>query len=95
MICTNEAAHGGAYGMTNRLILVEMACDEEARIWYVAHSSLAGLSAEPSTVDALIERPLGMIVDLAEENGPDGDPQEVAIRVVASRTQRIALQQPA
>lgn len=81
----------GDRAMPSRLILVKVAHDDEAGVWYVEHSSLPGISAEAPTVEALIERLPGIVVDLIEENGFEGDPGEVAIEVVASHTQRVVL----
>lgn len=85
----------GPNPMPSRLILIKVAYDDEADVWYVDHSSLAGLSAEAPTVDDLIKRLPGMIIDLIEENGFDGDPGEVALEVVASHAQRIPLHEAA
>lgn len=35
---------------------VHLAFDEEARVWYVAHSDIPGLSLEAATASALVER---------------------------------------
>lgn len=44
-------------------LLVHLAYDEEAKVWYVAHSDIPGLSLEADTPHALIAR----IEECAEE----------------------------
>lgn len=78
--------------MRSRLVLIKAAFDDEADVWYVEHSSLPGLAAEASSLDALIARLPGMVADLIEENGFEGEAvEEVALEVVASHGQRVPL----
>ncbi|WP_372426236.1 DUF1902 domain-containing protein [Salinarimonas chemoclinalis] len=78
--------------MASRLVLVKAVFDDEADVWYVEHSSLPGLAAEATSLDALIARLPGMVADLIEENGFEGGAvEEVALEVVASHGQRVAL----
>jgi predicted RNase H-like HicB family nuclease len=56
----------------NRLIVVEAARDEEAGVWYVESSDLPGLNAEADTIEALIEKLPGPILDLIEFEADEG-----------------------
>ena len=50
-------------------IFVRAEWDPEARVWYVAETSLAGLNAEADTVEDLVQKLPGMVQDLLEEDG--------------------------
>lgn len=86
--------------MSSRLIVVKIARDEEARVWFVESCTLPGLSAESPTADQLMARIPGMIADLLEENGfpDDGDGHEVCevpIEIIASQSSRVRLEHAA
>lgn len=53
-------------------IAVRLAYDAEAGVWFIASSSIPGLSGEAATLDALAARLPGMAADLIEENGLEG-----------------------
>jgi predicted RNase H-like HicB family nuclease len=55
--------------MTNPLIVVKAARDEEAGVWFVESSDLPGLNAEADTLDALVEKLPAVVEDLLEESG--------------------------
>lgn len=77
-----------------RLIVVKATYDPEARVWYVEHSDIPGLSAEAETLDALVERLPGMILDLIEENGMEGwdsEVRELPIEIIAHASKRLRL----
>jgi Domain of unknown function (DUF1902) len=79
--------------MESRLIVVRLAYDDDARVWFIQNSDLPGLAGEAPTVEALIERIPGMIADLIEENG-FGDGAEVAevqVEIIASAHARVRL----
>jgi hypothetical protein len=67
------------------LIMVEAAFDPEARVWFVRTSTLPGLHAEASSLEALRDKLPGLVEDLIEENGFEGGdgPFEVPIEVIA------------
>jgi hypothetical protein len=85
--------------MSSRLIVVKIAFDTEARVWFVESCTLPGLSAESTTADQLMTRIPDMIADLLEENGfPDddgGDVREVAVEIIASQSSRVRLENAA
>jgi hypothetical protein len=66
-------------------IIVKAAWDPEAGVWYVCESSLPGLAAEADTVELLMEKLPGMILDLIEEcDGEDGGRErDVPIELIA------------
>jgi len=70
-----------------KLIVVKVAYDPEARVWYVEHSDIAGLRAEAETADALFNRIPEMLVDLIEEN--EGGTGEYHIEIIASANKRV------
>ena len=53
-------------------ITVRAARDPDARVWYVAESSLPGLNVEAESFDALIEQVRCAIQDLLEARGGAG-----------------------
>ncbi len=77
----------------NRSIVVRIAYDEAAGVWFIQSSDLAGLSGEAETVEALMRRTPGMIVDLIEENGFDDGASiaEVQVEIIASMHARVQL----
>lgn len=58
--------------MNTGLVVVKAARDEEARVWFVESSDLPGLNLEADTLDALIEKLPGAVLDLVEEGALDG-----------------------
>ncbi len=78
--------------MESTLIIVRLAYDDSARVWYIQTSDLPGLAGEAPTVENLIERIPGMIADLIEENGFAGaDVAEIPVEIIASRHARVRL----
>ncbi|WP_407528546.1 DUF1902 domain-containing protein [Methylobacterium oryzisoli] len=71
------------------LFIVRIAHDEEAGVWFVAHSDVPGLRAEAPTSDALIARIPAMVTDLLEENEPNL--REAAIEIIAHSHARVQL----
>ena len=76
-----------------KLVVVRVAYDPEASVWYVDHSDIAGLRAEADTVEALIQRLPGMLVDLIEENG--GGTGEYHVQIIASASTRVRVPEAA
>lgn len=77
----------------SRLIVVKLAYDHDALVWYVEHSDIAGLRAEAPTVEALISRLPGMLVDLIEDN--EGGQGEFYVEVIASTSTRVRVPEAA
>jgi hypothetical protein len=77
--------------MPSRLIVIRIAFDEEAAVWYVEHSDLPGLRAEAATADGLMQRIPALVADLMEENGGTGEAREIPIEIIASRGTRVHL----
>ena len=79
----------------SRLVVVKIAFDGEAGVWYVDHSDVPGMRAEAATADELMNRIPDLIADLVEENGLDGQPgdavPELAVEIIASHSTRIRL----
>lgn len=79
--------------MSSGLIVVKVAYDDEAHVWYVDHSNLAGLTGEADTVDALMARIPGLIQDLLEDD-EDGC-VEVPVEIIASASARVRVREAA
>lgn len=77
----------------SRMIIVRAAFDPEAGVWFVESSDVPGLAAEAESVEALGEKLPGMIADLLEENGMDGDgePCEAPIEIIAHMQSRVRI----
>jgi predicted RNase H-like HicB family nuclease len=77
----------------SRLVVVKIAFDGQAGVWYVDHSDVPGMRAEADTADELMNRIPDLIADLVEENGLDGQPgdavPELAVEIIASHSTRI------
>jgi len=74
------------------LIVVKATRDEEARVWFVESSDLAGLNIEAETLDGLWEKLPDAIRDLIEEGalGDDaGGEREVAVELIAHAATRL------
>jgi len=67
--------------MLNGLIVVRIAWDDEAQVWYVEISDLYGLNAEAPTIEALRDKLPGIVSDLIVENHPDHVGKEFAIEI--------------
>ena len=59
--------------MSNGLIVVKAARDEEAGVWYIESSDVPGLNLEADSLDTLIENLPLAVLDLIEEGAlPNG-----------------------
>lgn len=68
------------------LIVVKAAYDPEARVWFVEDSDVPGLRAEGASLEALVDKLPAIIVDLREDDAPEG---EVAVEVIAHARTRV------
>jgi predicted RNase H-like HicB family nuclease len=73
--------------MSRGLIVVKVAYDAEAAIWFVESSDLEGVNAEAPTLAALLHKLPGVVLDLLEEEGLDDF--ELPIEVVAHASMRV------
>ena len=55
--------------MDNRLMIVRVSYDDEAGVWFTTGGDIPGLAAEADTIEALVKRLPGMVMDLFEVNG--------------------------
>lgn len=72
--------------MAERTVKVTAGFDREARVWFVEDSNLHGLNVEGVTLEALIEKLPGAVVDLLEMetlDRRDSEAADVPIEVVA------------
>ncbi len=81
--------------MAADLIVVKAARDPEARVWYVESSDLPGLNLEADTLDALIEKLPGAVLDLLEEGALGERPElasgDVPIELIAHASTRLRI----
>jgi predicted RNase H-like HicB family nuclease len=75
--------------MPGRLIIVKVAYDPEARVWYVEDSDLPGVNAEAPTPQELRDKLPGVIADLLEEAGESD--VEVPIEIIAHMSASVRL----
>jgi predicted RNase H-like HicB family nuclease len=76
--------------VASMLIVVKVAYDAEAAVWYVESSDLAGVNAEASSVEELRDKLPGVVLDLLEQEGfEDEGPVEVPIEIVAHMSTRV------
>ena len=73
--------------MRRGLIVVKAACDAEAAVWFVESSDLEGVNAEASSLEALLPKLPGVVLDLLEQEGLDEI--ELPIEVVAHASTRV------
>jgi predicted RNase H-like HicB family nuclease len=73
--------------MPRGLILVKAAYDADAAVWFVESSDLEGLNAEAPSLEELLHKLPGVILDLPEEEGFDEG--EVPIELVAHARTRV------
>ena len=73
--------------MPRGLILVKAAYDLDAAVWFVESSDLEGVNAEAPSLEELLHKLPGVILDLLEEEGFDG--AQVPVEVVAHASTRV------
>ena len=75
--------------MAEKLIVVRVAYDPEARIWYTESSHLDGLNGCAGSLEELRALLPGMIMDLIEDNEPSWEGSNIAVEIVAVGRERI------
>lgn len=77
------------------LIVVKAARDPEAQVWYVESSDLPGLNLEADTLDALVDKLPGAVLDLLEAGAFDDQPElasgDVPIELIAHASTRLRI----
>jgi predicted RNase H-like HicB family nuclease len=73
--------------MARGLIVVKAAYDADAAVWFVESCDLEGVNAEAPTLEELLQKLPGVILDLLEEEGFDD--AEVPIELVAHARTRV------
>jgi predicted RNase H-like HicB family nuclease len=72
----------------SRLIVVRADWDQDASVWVAASDDLPGLVTEAESVEALLAKLPGLIIDLLVED--DGDREiDVPVEVIAQVRQRV------
>ena len=63
--------------------------DDEAKVWVVSSTDIAGLATEAATLQELRDKILAMVEELAELNGLPSDLREIPVHIMAGQTARI------
>jgi predicted RNase H-like HicB family nuclease len=71
-----------------RHAFVRAAWDDEAKVWYVEDSDIAGLATEAETLDALRQRIREILPDLL--HGIEDVPEQIEIDLIAHAHERVA-----
>ena len=69
--------------------VVRVAWDEEAEVWYVEDSDIAGLATEAATLEQLRAKVPAIVRDLLENR--DGVPDEIEIDFIAYASERVRI----
>ncbi|MGA2127136.1 MAG: DUF1902 domain-containing protein [Xanthobacteraceae bacterium] len=77
-----------------RVIVVRAIWDPEAEVWVAESSDVPGLVTEADTLEGLQAKLPGIIQDLVEVDGRAGDLVEIAVEILASKSQRVEVRVP-
>lgn len=80
--------------MDTSLIVVKAARDDDARVWFIESSDVPGLNLEADTLDSLIEKLPGAVLDLIEEGALGSEAQaggEIPIELIAHAGTRLRI----
>jgi Domain of unknown function (DUF1902) len=75
--------------MAEKLIVVRVTYDPEAKVWWTESSDLYGLNACASSLDEFRTTLPGMIQDLIELNEPSWLGHDITVEIVAVGRERI------
>ena len=75
--------------MAEKLIVVRVTYDPEAKVWWTESSDLFGLNACAATLEEFRETLPGMVQDLIELNEPSWAGHDVIIEILAQGRERI------
>lgn len=80
--------------MDGRVIVVKAVFDEEAGVWFVESSDLAGLNVEADSVEEMVKKLPAAVADLIEckDEGMDYD---VPIELIAHASTRVKAREAA
>jgi predicted RNase H-like HicB family nuclease len=73
--------------MRRSSILVKAAYDADAKVWFVESSDLEGVNAEASSLEGLLQKLPGVVLDLLEKDGLDD--VDLPIELVAHANTRV------
>jgi hypothetical protein len=75
--------------MAEKLIVVHVTYDSEAKVWWTESSDLFGLNASATTLEEFREKLPGMVQDLVELNEPSWVGHKITIEIIAVGRERI------
>ena len=75
--------------MADKLIVVNVAYDAEAKVWWTESSDLFGLNACGTTLEEFRQTLPGMVQDLIELNEPSWVGHKITIEIIAVGRERI------
>ncbi len=77
--------------MAEKKVLVRVAYDPEAKVWWTESSNLFGLNASASSLDEFRTILPGMIQDLIELNEPSWQGHDIVVEIDAYGRERITV----
>ena len=75
--------------MAEKLIVVRVTYDPEAKVWWTESSDLFGLNACAATLEEFRETLPGMVQDLIELNEPSWAGHDITVEMIAVGRERI------
>jgi hypothetical protein len=75
--------------MSDKLIVVRAAWDDEAKVWYVEDSDVFGVNAEAETLEALRDKLPAVISDVLADNEPARLRDDTAVEIIAHAHTRV------
>jgi hypothetical protein len=70
--------------MAGKLIVVRVAYDPEARVWWIESSDLFGLNAEAPTLEELRAKLPDLVAELVPDNEPTWMGMDIVVDMIAS-----------
>ena len=78
--------------MSQSVIIVKAARDQEAGVWFIESSDVPGLHLEAESLEALADQLPGAILDLLEASGQlPADGRDVPVELIAHASTRVRL----
>ena len=77
--------------MAEKLIVVQVAYDAEAKVWWIEKSDLFGLHAEGATLEELRDKLPGMITELIPDNEPTWINHDIDVEIMALGRERVKI----
>jgi hypothetical protein len=76
--------------MTTKTYTVSCNWDEQARVWYVAETDVAGLGTEAATIEGMEQKLLRMVPELLALNNSGESRQRVPFELIARKHELVS-----